>query len=116
MHRIMMYLYTMYPKELLKGIIPTIILSLLAKNRKMYGYQIAKEVKELSDGKITIKEGSLYPTLHNLESEGLVSIETVSIGKRIRRYYALTESGINYQKEKLEEFEDFIATINKIVS
>lgn len=110
-----MYLYAMYSKELLKGIIPIIILRLLAKNGKMYGYQIASKVKELSDGKITIKEGSLYPTLHNLESNGLVSIETVNIGKRVRRYYTLTKSGINYQNEKLDEFEDFVHTIKQVM-
>lgn len=48
----------MYSKELLKGNISVIILKLLAENDKMYGYQIAQKVKELSENKILIKEGS----------------------------------------------------------
>ena len=61
----------MYDKELLKGILPIIILKLLNDNRKMYGYKITQTVKELSDDKILLKEGSLYPALHKLKEAGL---------------------------------------------
>ena len=111
-----MYLQTMYSKELLKGTLSAIILKLLAENQKMYGYQIAQKVKELSDGKILIKEGSLYPALHKLKAEGLVTIETVNIGKRVRRYYKLTSEGIRIKSEKVAEIEDFISTIKNILS
>jgi DNA-binding PadR family transcriptional regulator len=106
----------MYSKELLKGTLSAIILKLLAENEKMYGYQIAQRVKELSDGKILIKEGSLYPALHKLREDGLVTIETVNIGKRVRRYYKLTSDGVTMKSEKLTEIEDFITTIRNILS
>lgn len=116
MHRNPMYLRSMYSKELLKGTLSAIILKLLAENEKMYGYQIAQKVKELSDNKILIKEGSLYPALHKLKEDGLVNIETVNIGKRIRRYYFLTTQGERIKNEKVSEVEDFIDTIRKILS
>ena len=56
-----MYYCSMYSKELLKGTIDTIILNLLANNDKMYGYEISQRVKEQTDGKILLKDGSLYP-------------------------------------------------------
>jgi len=111
-----MYLQTMYSKELLKGTLSAIILKLLAENQKMYGYQIAQKVKELSDNKILIKEGSLYPALHKLKDDGLVTIETVNIGKRVRRYYKLTSEGSLVKSEKVAEIEDFITTIKNILS
>lgn len=111
-----MYLQAMYSKELLKGTLSAIILKLLAENEKMYGYQIAQKVKELSDGKILIKEGSLYPALHKLKEDGLVTIETVNIGKRVRRYYKLTSDGVLIKSEKVTEIEDFITTIKNILS
>ena len=111
-----MYLCSMYSKELLKGTLSAIILKLLAENEKMYGYQIAQKVKELSDSKILIKEGSLYPALHKLKEDGLVNIETVNIGKRIRRYYYLTPQGEKIKTDKVLEIEDFIETIKKILS
>ena len=115
-YHISMYLYSMYSKELLKGTISAIILKLLAENEKMYGYQIARKVKELSDNKIMIKEGSLYPALHKLKEDGLVTVETVNIGKRVRRYYSLTREGAIAKKEKVAEIEDFIKTLKILLS
>ena len=40
------------------------VLKLLEENHKMYGYEISQKVKELTDGKILLKDGSLYPALH----------------------------------------------------
>ena len=110
-----MYLCSMYSKELLKGTISVIILKLLAENERLYGYQIAQKVKELSDNKIMIKEGSLYPALHKLKEDGLVTVETVNIGKRVRRYYSLTSEGLIVKNEKVNEIEDFIATLENVL-
>ena len=62
-----------------------------------------------------IKEGSLYPALHKLKEDGLVTVETVNIGKRVRRYYSLTPEGVIAKKEKVAEIEDFIATLGNIL-
>ncbi len=115
-HRKPMYICTMYSKELLKGTLSVIILKLLEDNEKMYGYQITQKVKELSEEKILFKEGSLYPALHKLKESGLIDVETVNIGKRIRRYYFLTAEGTKVKDEKVSEIKDFMITINKILS
>lgn len=77
----------------------------------MYGYEITQKVKELTDSKIVITEGALYPLLHQLEAQGIVTTETVNIGKRVRKYYTLTPSGNERAKEKIYEFADFINTM-----
>lgn len=77
----------------------------------MYGYEITRKVKELTDNKIQITEGALYPTLHALENDGVVTTEVVNIGKRVRKYYKLTPSGKNNAMEKVNEFADFIQTM-----
>ena len=82
-----------YSTELLKGTLKTIILKLLADNKKMYGYEITQRVKELTADRIQITEGALYPTLHALEAEGFVTTETEFIGKRVRKYYSLSPTG-----------------------
>lgn len=111
-----MYLYTMYSKELLKGTLSAIILKLLDDNGKMYGYQITQMVKKLSDDKILLKEGSLYPALHKLKENGLLNVETENIGKRVRHYYSLTKKGVEMKIEKEAEIKDFISTLNKIIT
>ena len=42
---------------------------------RMYGYEISQRVKELSDGKILLKDGSLYPALQKMNKDGLVTYE-----------------------------------------
>ena len=110
------YYKSMYPKELIKGTIPVIILKLLADNNKMYGYQISKKVLELTQNKIQLREGSLYPALHKLNENGLVDIETVNIGKRVRRYYTLTKNGTTQIEKRIAETMEFLNTIDNILS
>jgi PadR family transcriptional regulator, regulatory protein PadR len=105
----------MYSKELLKGTISAIILKLLSEQERMYGYEIFMTVKELSDGKILLKDGSLYPALQKMTQDGLVSFKEEKVGGRVRKYYYITKAG---QKEKavfVEELKDFMATMNRIV-
>ena len=105
----------MYSTELLKGTLQTIILKVLADNGKMYGYEITQRVKQLSEDKIQLTEGSLYPILHKLESTGLLSTEVVFIGKRKRKYYKLTEPGNALMAEKIDEFKEFIKTVSFVL-
>ncbi len=100
-----------YSSELIKGTLKTIVLKLLANNKRMYGYEITQTVKELTLDKIQITEGALYPTLHALESDGLVTTETEFIGKRMRKYYRLSPQGKMKTKEKVNEFADFMTTM-----
>jgi len=105
----------MYSKELLKGTLSAIILNLLAENKKMYGYEIFQRVKEQSDGKILLKDGSLYPALQKMTKDGLLSYKEEYIGKRIRKYYSLTSKGQTEKARYLEELKDFMTTLNKLV-
>lgn len=100
-----------YSSELIKGTLKTIVLKLLADNKRMYGYEITQKVKELTLDKIQITEGALYPTLHALEDDGLVTTEQEFIGKRVRKYYTLSPSGKLKTKEKVSELSDFMNTM-----
>lgn len=100
-----------FSTELIKGTLKTIVLKLLSDNKKMYGYEITQRVKELTADRIQISEGALYPTLHALELEGLLTTETEYIGKRVRKYYSLSPSGKSKTKEKLSELTEFMETM-----
>jgi DNA-binding PadR family transcriptional regulator len=104
-----------YSSELIKGTLKTIVLKLLADNKRMYGYEITQRVKELTLDKIQITEGALYPTLHMLESDGLVTTETEYIGKRVRKYYSLSEQGKTKTEEKVNELADFMNTMKLLL-
>ena len=101
----------MYSSELIKGTLKTIVLKLLSENKKMYGYEITQKVKELTGDKIQLTEGALYPSLHALEDDGIVTTELVNVGNRMRKYYTLTKKGKNTATEKVTEFADFMNTM-----
>src|ERR1700722_7135330 len=107
--------HMVYSTELLKGTLKTIVLKLLADNKKMYGYEITQRVKELTQDKIQITEGALYPTLHGLEADGLVTTETEYIGKRVRKYYSLSLAGKTRAKEKVNELASFVQTMTLLL-
>lgn len=115
MHKKIMYICLMYSKELIKGTLKTIIVSLLQNGERMYGYEITQRVREISDQKVLITEGALYPMLHKLEAEGVLETETENIGKRIRKYYKLTEVGATKAELMVVEFLDFMETMKIIV-
>ena len=85
--------------DLLRGYTDAIILKrLIAKDG--YGYQISKEVACISEGKLELKEATLYTAFRRLESAGYIRSfwGDETIGAR-RRYYSLTDAG----REKLRE-------------
>jgi PadR family transcriptional regulator, regulatory protein PadR len=114
-----MYLYfqvnkkivMVFSSELIKGTLKTIVLKLLADNKKMYGYDITQKVKEATKERILITEGALYPTLHALEAEGMVTTEIEYIGKRVRKYYTLSPQGKVTTKAKVNELGEFMETM-----
>jgi PadR family transcriptional regulator, regulatory protein PadR len=101
----------MVSNELLKGTLSTLILKLLQDNGRMYGYEITQRVKDLTQNRIQITEGALYPALHKMEVEGLVTTEIEYIGKRVRKYYRLTDLGGKTAEDKVAEFADFVRTV-----
>jgi len=103
-------------QKLYKGSLQTIILKLLEEQDKMYGYEITQKVKAITKGELKITEGALYPALHKLEAQGLLDVEIISIGNRMRKYYKLTEQGTKETVNRLAELEEFIKTMQTIVN
>lgn len=91
-------------KEIMKGSIDILLLSLLNK-RDMYGYEIVKTLKENSNELYNMSEGTLYPALKRLESkEWLQSYWESSESGGRRKYYRITEDGKYELDIKLNEW------------
>lgn len=101
-------------KELLKGSTKMLILELL-KNENMYGYQMIKKLSEKSEDVFELKEGTLYPILHGLEEDSLITSYWDETTAKKRKYYAITEKGKKQLKEKKEEWKIFSNGINKVI-
>ncbi|WP_029034308.1 PadR family transcriptional regulator [Salinimicrobium terrae] len=100
---------------LFKGSLITIILKLLKEDGRMYGYEITQKVKAATEGKFTITEGALYPTLHKLEAQGILEVEVEKVDNRLRKYYKLTEKGTTETATKISELEEYIKTLQEII-
>ena len=94
----------------------TIILNLLSENERMYGYEITQKVKQITQGELLLKEGALYPTLHKLETDGLLETSTLVVGNRVRKYYALSQDGEAEVLNKLEEAKNFIRNLELLLN
>ena len=101
---------------MLKGSLQTIILKLLQENEKMYGYEITQKVKEITNGEIKLTEGSMYPSLHKMEAEGMLSTSTELVDNRVRKYYALTKEGQKEVETKLQEAKSFIGNLELLLN
>ena len=102
-------------RELVKGNIDSLLLSLIAR-QPMYGYQIIKELEKRSEGYFTFKEGTLYPILHRLEKAGLVTGKWQTLtGERHRKYYYITDKGQYRLAEKKNQWLDFFTAMNRII-
>lgn len=98
-----------------RGTSELLVLHLLMKE-DLYGYQITQAFQKKSNGAYTMLEGSLYPILYKLTELKYISDYTIQVGKkRIRRYYHINESGKEYYKKILADYDTITTGINKIL-
>ncbi len=83
-----------FDPQLIRGIYPALILKLLKGNAALYGYEIEKKIRVLSQSGLTITEGSLYPILHKLEEKGFIKSKIRQVKNRDRKYYSITKRGM----------------------
>lgn len=73
-------------------------------------------MKKISDGEYVITEGALYPMLHKLEADGLLTVEKEYIGKRVRKYYSITEHGQTEMVNKMDDLEQFVRNMQLLLN
>ncbi len=105
-----------HSRELLKGTADTLVLSILAQG-EMYGYQAVRELNRRSEGFFRFHEGTLYPILHRLENQGLLQGRWQRMPNGMeRRYYSLTQHGVQVLAQRLTEWTGFARAVDLITS
>ena len=103
-------------KNALPGGTAMLVLALL-KEREMYGYQIIEELERRSEQVFQMKEGTLYPILHGLEKDGLVTArEQAAPSGRMRQYYHITEAGRRSLEEKRQAWTAYSRAVTAILA
>ena len=73
--------------------VPELLLLRLLDGKEMYGYELVRSVREVTDEAVSLGEGVIYPVLHALERDGALSSRRKAVGGRTRVYYSLTGRG-----------------------
>ncbi|MHC1725329.1 MAG: PadR family transcriptional regulator [Syntrophobacteraceae bacterium] len=94
----------------LNGVPVMLVLKLLSRN-EMYGYEIVKAIQKATSEEFVFAEGCIYPILHTLEKDGLVTSREQSTGGRVRLYYRVTPNGL----KRLEAMQDEWAKVSRTV-
>ena len=88
----------------LNGVPELLVLKLLSR-REMYGYEIVKAILAETGETLAFGEGCIYPWLHYLEQEKLVSSRRKEVGGRSRNYYGLTRRGVKRLEELAADWD-----------
>ncbi len=101
--------------ELLQGTLDLLILK-AASLGPLHGYGILLRIQQISQSRLQIQQGSLYPALYRLEHQGLIASEWgESENKRKAKYYRLTAAGRRRLKEETAYWRRFSEAIGFVL-
>ena len=102
-------------KSLMTGSTTMLILKLLSLE-DMYGYQMIEELEVRSENVFTLKAGTLYPLLHKLVQQGILTTYEKKIeNQKLRKYYSITDEGKKVFKEKQAEWTTYASVVQKVL-
>ena len=93
--------------QMKRGLLDVCVLAAI-KDEDSYGYQIIKDIKPY----VEISESTLYPILRRLESGELLTVRSAEHNGRLRKYYHITEKGLERIESFKNEWDEIISIYN----
>lgn len=102
-------------KDLVAASARPLVLGILARGDN-YGYAIIQEIRDLSGGHLEWTEGMLYPVLHRLEDEGLITSrwDAADSGRK-RKYYRLKKDGSRALAQERQQWNTVHSVMIKLL-
>ena len=101
--------------DLLQGTLDVLILKTLVPGA-MHGWGIAQRIQQVSQDVLRVNQGSLYPALHRLESEGWIAAEWgASENNRKAKFYRLTRLGQRQLEAETENWRRLAGAVGRIL-
>ena len=102
--------------ELLQGTLDLLILKILAANQELHGWDISKRISLVSNERLLVKQGSLYPALHRLEQKNWIEATWgVSDAGRSAKFYRLTDPGREQLNSETSQWQEFVQAVSLIL-
>jgi DNA-binding PadR family transcriptional regulator len=98
----------------LKGNLDLLLLSVL-QHGPAHGYGVITALRDRSDGGFDLAEGTVYPALHRLERNGLLSSRWATIAGRRRRVYEITPPGATALAGERARWHRFARSVQAVV-
>jgi DNA-binding PadR family transcriptional regulator len=100
--------------DTLNGQLDPLILATVAEE-PAHGYAILQRLKERSGGAFDLAEGTIYPALHRLERDGLLSSAWSTESGRRRRVYSVTRAGTSALEVRRREWKQFSRAVAAVI-
>lgn len=102
-----------FSQQLKKGVLEMLVLGLICR-KETYGYELLTVLKERSDGRFALKEGTLYPILYRLEDEGLIRAKWSQGEGRVapKKMYEATPAGREENERRRLVWQEFTGTVH----
>ena len=102
--------------DLLQGTLDLLILHILSSGQQ-HGWGVAQALKDRSEDRLVVTQGSLYPALHRLEKEGWIESEWgLSENNRRAKFYRLSDSGKLQLERETERWQRYTAGVDLVLS
>ena len=100
----------------LQGALDVMVLKILSRRPRLHGYAIMTAIEEVSEGVLTVEEGSLYPALRRMEQSGWLRAEWITReGGRRARIYELTAAGKKQLAAVESRWHAGTAAVNRVL-
>ena len=102
--------------EVLQGTLDLMVLKTLEGLGPLHGYGIARRIEQVSEGVLTLNQGTIYPALLRLQQKGWIKAEWGSSeNNRRAKYYSLTRSGRKQLANETKDWERISAIIARML-
>ena len=92
------------------ALMDALVLSVVS-NESTYGYKITQDVRGVMD----VSESALYPVLRRLQKDGCLETYDREFAGRNRRYYSITEKGVDQLEEYRTQWRDYAAKVDRVL-
>ena len=101
--------------DLLQGTLDLLILKTLSLG-PLHGFGVIQRLSQISDGMLTVEQGSLYPALYRIEERGWITAKwEINETNRRARFYSLTDAGHQQLEVKEERWDRFALAVSKVM-
>jgi PadR family transcriptional regulator, regulatory protein PadR len=103
--------------NILQGTLDLMVLRTLLTMGPQHGFGLAKRIQQISDGALSLNQGTLYPALLRLEQKGWIASEWgVSEANRRAKFYQLTRAGRNQVERESEDWTRTVAIMQRFLA